>query len=437
MPEWRLDEIAWISIHAPRTGSDANDHVYLSKDGISIHAPRTGSDNARESFHPGGLKFQSTLPARGATLLPPYNARRRGISIHAPRTGSDVQNHSFPRRADHFNPRSPHGERRRVRRYDCGITTKFQSTLPARGATKRFSPRTRQHSHFNPRSPHGERRYVSIQNPVLQDFNPRSPHGERLCAGAASSSPGSFQSTLPARGATASPADYGAGSGDFNPRSPHGERRPSRVPRRPWQSHFNPRSPHGERQRDTLKQQLADAFQSTLPARGATAQSTAPRSKGDYFNPRSPHGERPQQQHGSPDCIPISIHAPRTGSDASQRWKVVSANMISIHAPRTGSDPSMWTKTATSERDFNPRSPHGERHDSASAFCSLWHFNPRSPHGERQVSFAQPNKREIISIHAPRTGSDSTTTSSRWKQRNFNPRSPHGERRPGGRAVSR
>ena len=135
MPEWRLDEIAWISIHAPRTGSDANDHVYLSKDGISIHAPRTGSDNARESFHPGGLKFQSTLPARGATLLPPYNARRRGISIHAPRTGSDVQNHSFPRRADHFNPRSPHGERPEYVDEDGNIRKRFQSTLPARGAT--------------------------------------------------------------------------------------------------------------------------------------------------------------------------------------------------------------------------------------------------------------------------------------------------------------
>ena len=53
------------------------------------------------------FRFQSMLPARGAT------ARQNGgfydlqISIHAPRTGSD--NIRGPRR--YFNPRSPHGER--------------------------------------------------------------------------------------------------------------------------------------------------------------------------------------------------------------------------------------------------------------------------------------------------------------------------------------
>ena len=34
---------------------------------ISIHAPRTGSDGADELEDAGGLVFQSTLPARGAT----------------------------------------------------------------------------------------------------------------------------------------------------------------------------------------------------------------------------------------------------------------------------------------------------------------------------------------------------------------------------------
>ena len=82
-------------------------------------------------------EFQSTLPARGATceqllapalLLISIHAPRTGsdvasspntrasytISIHAPRTGSDRQ-FSFPC-ADsvYFNPRSPHGERRKT-----------------------------------------------------------------------------------------------------------------------------------------------------------------------------------------------------------------------------------------------------------------------------------------------------------------------------------
>ena len=36
---------------------------------ISIHAPRTGSDRFYSFFCAGKNRFQSTLPARGATLL--------------------------------------------------------------------------------------------------------------------------------------------------------------------------------------------------------------------------------------------------------------------------------------------------------------------------------------------------------------------------------
>ena len=34
------------------------------------------------------------------------------------------------------------------------------------------------------------------------------------------------------------------------------------------------------------------------------------------------------------------------------------------------------------------------------------YFNPRSPHGERQVITMGPERRVVISIHAPRMGSD-------------------------------
>ena len=78
-----------ISIHAPRTGSDAaiawNSCVSMT---ISIHAPRTGSDHRRgratDSHH---------------------------ISIHAPRTGSDDEGMKGNGAKMDFNPRSPHGER--------------------------------------------------------------------------------------------------------------------------------------------------------------------------------------------------------------------------------------------------------------------------------------------------------------------------------------
>ena len=102
--------------------------------------------------------------------------------------------------------------------------------------------------------------------------------------------------------------------------------------------------------------------------------------------------------------------------------------LISIHAPRTGSDcpPSLPGQT---DRHFNPRSPHGERRMLETLKARSSHFNPRSPHGERR---RLPSRRRwtvklfqstlpargatprvvvlllllLISIHAPRTGSD-------------------------------
>ena len=190
--------------------------------------------------------FQSTLPARGATRyrLATHPARR--ISIHAPRTGSDLT--CFPKRHDagrfqstlpargatrlfpaecircrHFNPRSPHGERLEGV-YDAKSAATFQSTLPARGATPPLQQVLPVRFYFNPRSPHGERRALRHLTSENSYFNPRSPHGERL---------GIFVPTY-------TDAD------------------------------FNPRSPHGERPNSSFIARHIPAFQSTLPARGAT-----------------------------------------------------------------------------------------------------------------------------------------------------------------------
>ena len=57
------------------------------------------------------------------------------------------------------------------------------------------------------------------------------------------------------------------------------------------------------------------------------------------------------------------------------------------------------------------------------------YFNPRSPHGERRYCSLYIQYPTLISIHAPRTGSDGKTISRiDWAGRHFNPRSPHGER---------
>ena len=155
-------------------------------------------DKAQINF--GALKFQSTLPARGATwsfLICPSFAQ---ISIHAPRTGSD----NPPDEGPVARAISIHAPR-------TGSDRKLLATLSAR-------------SHFNPRSPHGERRLFALRFQQRAQFQSTLPARGATRGGYRNHNVPSFQSTLPARGAT---CHYRLSVGrfyDFNPRSPHGER---------------------------------------------------------------------------------------------------------------------------------------------------------------------------------------------------------------------
>ena len=55
-------------------------------------------------------------------------------------------------------------------------------------------------------------------------------------------------------------------------------------------------------------------------------------------------------------------------------------------------------------------------------------FNPRSPDGERRCGGATRYAEHVISIHAPRMGSDPIEQPTIHKGAYFNPRSPDGER---------
>ena len=150
-----MDELE-ISIHAPRTGSDKAIWDELCKMRISIHAPRTGSDDERRIPCRFRLLFQSTLPARGATLIQPPRKRYPSISIHAPRTGSDVRNQMRANRAIQFQSTLP-ARGATASKTRCVCSRRFQSTLPARGATVEDLFGGEVDGYFNPRSPHGER----------------------------------------------------------------------------------------------------------------------------------------------------------------------------------------------------------------------------------------------------------------------------------------
>ena len=193
----------------------------------------------------------------------------------------------------------------------------------------------------------------------------------------------------------------------FNPRSPHGERlaRPRRL--RPM-GNFNPRSPHGERLFAQDVEFLDSAFQSTLPARGAT--------------------------RGRVRALPhfrISIHAPRTGSDDTSKGYVLIAIKFQSTLPARGAtrmrallrsgvqfQSTLPARGATGNTKLTVSpakiSIHAPRTGSDHACCQspreTGYFNPRSPHGERLATRIPVDTHSIISIHAPRTGSDARRT---------------------------
>ena len=191
---------------------------------ISTHAPRTGSDVVRgggcvpsADFNPRSphgerqhrirkqteaKQFQPTLPARGATCAGSAKGGRR--EYFNPRSPHGERRAELKETSGdgHFNPRSPHGERRTTRR-SLPTWSRFQPTLPARGATYGTAlelSKTVISTHA-PRT--GSDDSKSFASRVWNDFNPRSPHGERRDGEYAVGGKLIFQPTLPARGATA------------------------------------------------------------------------------------------------------------------------------------------------------------------------------------------------------------------------------------------
>ena len=200
MPPTKMVRYCCISIHAPRTGSDSGGRSDDAVVGISIHAPRTGSDGFQRPPFVRRSSISIHAPRTGSDDKPNSRATCFRISIHAPRTGSDHGESSFlftsaisihaPRTGSdawhlrgkqmkaNFNPRSPHGERLRV-----------------------FGFRAARDD-FNPRSPHGERLHPAKPWKTDNQFQSTLPaRGATRCSGCRRRWR-IFQSTLPARGAT-------------------------------------------------------------------------------------------------------------------------------------------------------------------------------------------------------------------------------------------
>ena len=213
------------------------------------------------------IQFQSTHPARGATFSHCSAHVERFISIHAPRERCD---------ADIKN--------------SADKTIQFQSTHPARGATISFVP------------------FVM---------------------------PVTFQSTHPARGATwCSPALSTCAAISIHApreRCDHDVQIDLQL-----FVNFNPRTPREVRRKMVERNTTKNIFQSTHPARGATADGANQRLRYEFQSTHPARGATPFYRYTPGDPM-ISIHAPRERCDS----------VDGIYGPAT--------------RNFNPRTPREVR----------------------------------------------------------------------------
>ena len=320
----------------PVWGATLGTMLAMADTPISIHAPRVGSDIDLIAILKLQYIFQSTLPVWGAT-------RRRG---HRPGGAGD------------FNPRSPCGERRSHGSW-AGIMSAFQSTLPVWGATwatrrsttgRRFQSTLpvwgatvgeflgRTDGGISIHAPRVGSDYIPELDPrFFYHFNPRSPCGERRAADKLLDCQRAISIHAPRVGSDGEGDDtiIDLGISIHAPRvGSDAQTRSARL--------YELISIHAPRVGSDAARVTTPSstweFQSTLPVWGATAQADGVRLNRRYFNPRSPCGERPPYfLHGTPPDAPISIHAPRVGSD-NKVSNLDTKEIISIHAPRVGSD---------------------------------------------------------------------------------------------------
>ena len=247
--------------------------------------------------------FQSTRPARGATIEPSKLAiAPLVISIHAPREGRDWLLVLILCFLLYFNPRAPRGARRETKE----ICVQFQHISIHAPREGRDLPRSANHFAILPfqstRPARGATSVsVSVGLPILI-----------------------FQSTRPARGATSTSVVIVCRSMYFNPRAPRGARQRGAgvlVGLFVISIHAPREGRDGKEHTVTLDY---DQFQSTRPARGATNAADHSEHAGRDFNPRAPRGARPRATVSVGQFTKISIHAPREGRDSK-------SEQISLH----------------------------------------------------------------------------------------------------------
>ena len=346
----------------------------------------------------------------------------------------------------------------------------FLSTLSLRRATRTLRQLQSALCHFYPRSPCGERRPLFFSCWLLAYFYPRSPCGERLClyrlslitlpisihallAESDLEQSASYNAYLISIHALLAESDITDGSICLDSRiSIHALLAESdcyslRHSAQGW--YFYPRSPCGERPSYSVHEVFANfisihallaesdarntsmagritLFLSTLSLRRATPVREIIQWEGIFLSTLSLRRATPATSRNNKHniflstlslrrattglgvglyLVTISIHALLAESDF-EKFEGVIATKISIHALLAESD-AVTTLEGGSLRDFYPRSPCGERHNTPlKAYNIIKDFYPRSPCGERPPQGCYNVTLYPISIHALLAESD-------------------------------
>ena len=216
---------------------------------------------------------------------------------------------------------------------------------------------------------------------------------------------GLFQSTLSLRRATWPVSRLAWSPENFNPRSPCGERQSLPEWRRAAFRYFNPRSPCGERPADVQTACSGSKFQSTLSLRRATLSLEFDFADSGNFNPRSPCGERHRQVASLVLAFgfqsTLSLRRATLAIDDQRDLYLVFQSTLSLRRATFLVAP--WMRRS---RNFNPRSPCGERQPSFTPSGAQHIFQSTLSLRRATVQAIHSSLDREISIHALLAESD-------------------------------
>ena len=305
------------------------------------------------------LAFQSTPPARRATVGL-WRIRDPGsVSIHAPRAEGDFDTLELDGNLTWFQSTPP--ARRATSPLTPGsMSTWFQSTPPARRATCGCSPTGWWVRCFNPRPPRGGRRLLEEQDPA-GEVSIHAPRAEGdNTAVSIDDYLSMFQSTPPARRATRRRRRGSRRRRSFNPRPPRGGRRGAARTATAAARRFNPRPPRGGRRADEAGARTRSAVSIHAPRAEGDPRALAPGQRQDV-SIHAPRAEGDVLQVGRCPRELVSIHAPRAEGDAQREVAGHPRVAVSIHAPRAEGDRPTSARRRRRAACFNPRPPRGGR----------------------------------------------------------------------------